>query len=286
MQVALRALLAALALGPLAVHGLFEHVTFSPIDQCGAFSVDFNGGVAPDALPLQLTIIPFNSAPIAITLPNDAWNATSATGAAITFLPLAANTTFLASLDDANGNPTGVNTSDIIQVQPSNDASCLPSTSQAGTPLYTVAPARQCELFNVMFNSSSVSTTPSARAFIPLAPSFTLDRKSSSSGSATFLMNVTRGTQVALLLNDGAGHNQTSSLFTVFGDTSSQTACLSGGSGALTQPLGSSTNTNGGLSSLAIIIIAVCTVVIVGTLSLLSLVFVVRERRRRRTERF
>ncbi|KZV67086.1 hypothetical protein PENSPDRAFT_64701 [Peniophora sp. CONT] len=252
MGVALRAILAVLALGPLAVLGNFDTVSFSPVEQCGAFNVSFGGGVAPDALPLILTVIPFNASPIYIQIPEDSWNATSATGAAITFLPLAAGTNFLASLDDAYGQPTGVNTSDVILVgsSSSNDSSCLDAITLAHPSTFAIeGEPSQCEGTVVTFNSSTVTSAPSVRAFVPLGPSFELSPTNSTSGEADYLMNITRGTQVALLFDGGSDNAQTSDLLTVFGDTSSPTSCLATSAASTTQPLGDATTSSGSLSS-------------------------------------
>ena len=249
MGVALRAILAVLALGPLAVLGNFETVSFSPVEQCGAFNVSFGGGVAPDALPLILTVIPFNASPVYIQIPEDAWNSTSASGAAITFLPLAAGTTFLASLDDAYGQSTGVNTSDIILVGTSDDSSCLTNVSSAHTSTLAVAGiTSQCEDMTVTFNSSSVTSAPSVRAFVPRGPSFDLSQTNSTTGEANYLMNVTRGTQVALLFDAAGQDAQTSDLLTVFGDTSSPTSCLATSAASTTQAIGDTSSSSGSLS--------------------------------------
>ncbi|VDC02374.1 unnamed protein product [Peniophora sp. CBMAI 1063] len=286
MGVALRAILAVLALGPLAVLGNFDTVSFSPVEQCGAFNVSFGGGVAPDALPLILTVIPFNASPIYIQIPEDAWNSTSATGAAITFLPLAAGTNFLASLDDAYGRPTGVNTSDIILVaaSPSNDSSCLNGVSLAQPSTYAISgDPSQCVDTAITFNASTVTSAPSVRAFVPRGPSFELSQTNATDGEANYLMNITRGTQVALLFDGGDSDAQTSDLFTVFGDTSSPTSCIASSAASSTQALGETSSSSGSLSRVSIIVIAISTVAVTGTLSLLALIFVARERRKRRT---
>lgn len=251
MGVALRAILAVLALGPLAVLGNFDTVSFSSVEQCGAFNVSFGGGVAPDALPLILTVIPFNASPIYIQIPENAWNSTSATGAAITFLPLAAGTNFLASLDDAYGQPTGVHTSDVILVaaSPSGDASCLDGVSLAHPSTYAVdGTPSQCGDLTVTYNSSTITSAPIVRAFVPRGPSFELSQKNSTPGEANYLMNITRGAQVALLFDGGDDDAQTSDLLSVFGDTSSPTSCLATKAASATMALGEATTSSSSLS--------------------------------------
>ena len=55
------------------------------------------------------------------------------TGTVITFLSFQAGTSLVASLDDANGDATGA-TSDVVEIQPSNNTSCLPACGSSSAP--------------------------------------------------------------------------------------------------------------------------------------------------------
>ncbi|KAI0311887.1 hypothetical protein OF83DRAFT_709763 [Amylostereum chailletii] len=287
MYVVLLALVGFLAWGPQVVLASFDFISFSSIEQCGPFNVTFDGGIPPAAMPLTLTVVPFNNTPISIQIPESAWNSTTSSGVYITLLPLAAGTTLIASLDDANGVSTG-NVSDIIRIQGSDNTSCLGSPAIPPTHLFTLdSSVTQCEPFNVSFNSTVDPTPPSARVFVPLGPSFNLtEEPSPQTGVGSYLMNVTRGKQVAVLYQDAAGNRESSQLITVDGDTSSSSNCLEAQPETSTAGVlggaSSSNNSSSGLPRVTIIVISVTTVVIVGTLSLLAVVFVSRERQRRR----
>jgi len=284
MLVTILVLVGLLALGPQAVLSKFNSISFSTIEQCGSFNVSFSGGKPPATLPLILTVVPFNLVPISITIPASSWNDTTQTGAFVTFLPLSAGTTFVASLDDAAGNGTGL-VSDVIKIEPSNNSSCLPANSTQPSEDYKLEGGLvQCQSFNILYDAGVHPTAPSIRAFTPKGPSFTVhqDLTSSSPGVGTYLMDAFRGQQVALLYDDGEGTRQVSDLLTVDGDTSSSTSCLPSA-----QPIGdaemanSSSSSSRKLSSAAIIAIGVVSGTVVGVTLILLALFFYRERSRR-----
>lgn len=244
-------LVVVLAWGPRAVLSQFNTITFSSVRQCGNFSVHFSGGKPPSALPLTLTVIPFNSKPIAIVIPNTNWNPATANGAVVTFLPLPSGTDFVASLDDSYGQGTGL-VSDIIRVGDSDDTSCLPSSSvvpQARYKLQDPQDLSQCEPYNVLFDPNVVDIPPRIRAFVPKNFSFFANRTGSASGSATYIMNAARGQQVALMFSDDTGFQQTTGLLNVGGDSQSSSACIPSTSFLTTSTTQSSTSSSqGGLS--------------------------------------
>lgn len=217
-----------LALGLPVVLANFDSITFSPVTQCGNFTVLFTGGKPPAALPLHLTVVPFNATPISIGIADSDWDNATLTGAAITFLPLSAGTEFIASLDDANGN-SAATVSDVIKISPANDSSCLPAPSFRSTQRYTVQqPVSQCQNFAVTYDPSVVTAPPIIRAFVPRNTSFAVNPSGTidPAGQTSYVMDGFRGQQVVLLLNDTAGVQQTAGPFTVGGDSSSSSACL------------------------------------------------------------
>ena len=225
-------LFAALALAPLPqVAANFNSITFSSVKQCGNFSVDFNGGKAPAALPLFLTVLPINGTPISIQLPVDAWNQTSETGAAITFLPFPAGTQFIASLDDADGRGTAL-VSDVLVIDPSDsgDTSCLPQNAAPFVPEYAVnGPLSQCESFSVNYDAAQNIGSPIVRAFVPKGKSFPVNETeaNTTSGVDTYLMDVPRDSQVVLMFRDpNNGHNETTSILSVLGNVNSDSSCI------------------------------------------------------------
>lgn len=163
-----------LVLAPSAVQAQSNKITVSSLLQCGSFSVNFAGGRAPRALILQLAVVPINATPSVFILRSSAWNETSLEGAYFTFLPLSAGTEFVASLDDAEGDPTGVTSvSDVTVVSPSstNDISCLGPSGFS--PHYVVQGIlTQCEPFNLANNYSTTSSSPSIGGFQPRGQPF------------------------------------------------------------------------------------------------------------------
>lgn len=224
-------LLAALALAPLAVDARFASISFSAVQQCGSFTVDFVGGKAPDALPLTLSILPLNGTPVFLELPSDAWNATAQTGAAVTFVPFPVGTEFIASLDDANGQGTAL-VSDVLVVDPSDtdDSSCLPTNPAPFTPQYTaLAPLEQCEPFSVLFNATAGRTSPTVRGFTPRGASYPVNQSApfdNASGVANYTMDAARDTQVVFLYKDQSGYTEVSARMPVLGDIQSSTSCI------------------------------------------------------------
>ena len=220
----------AIALLPQAA-ARFASITFSPVDQCGNFTIQFAGGSAPSALPLTLTILPLNGTPIAITLPLDVWNSTTQTGAAITFLPYPANTQFIASLDDANGQGAAV-VSDVLVINPSDsaDTSCLPTNSAPFAPQYALnGSLSQCKSFAVDFDASQHISSPTIRAFVPKGASFPVreTEANTTGGVDTYLMDVPRDSLVLLQFTDSnSNHSETTSLLPVLGDINSDTSCI------------------------------------------------------------
>ena len=171
-----------LAFGPQVVLS-FNSISFSAVQQCGNFSVQFSGGKLPTSLPLVLTVVPFNLTPISIEISSSSWNSVTLSGAAFTFLPFPADTQFVASLDDSNGIGTGP-VSDIIRIDSSGNSSCL--SNNTPPPRYTISDSlSQCEDFYVKYDPTVVDSAPVVRAFVPKGPappSFLLSEVDMASG--------------------------------------------------------------------------------------------------------
>lgn len=221
MLLSLLGLLCFLVFAPRCALSVFQFVAYSRVSQCGSFNVSFWGGQPPVALPLTLTVIPFNSTPLAFVVPNSAWDNSTSSGSYATLLPLPAGVAFLASLDDAAGNSAAL-MSDVTQVLPSTDTSCISSNTAAPTPFQLVNDeVSQCLPFSVTVsrNTSSQDHRLSTRAFIPTSLSFELQwtsfRTSQGVDTFTFILNAAEGLHIVLLFNDGQGDRQTSDLLSV-----------------------------------------------------------------------
>ena len=222
-----------LTFSPQAVLSIFQLVSYSPIQQCGPFRVSFAGGTPP-TIPLTLTVLPFNSTPLAFAIPQSAWNNSTASGSYVAFLPLPEGVSLMASLDDSLGNSAAL-TSGVIQISSSDNTSCISTAAGATGPstfqlLNTTTTISQCSPFSVSHYSYSPDHPISIKVLIPTGLSFWLRRTSFHSGQGadtfTFIMSVARGFQVALLFDDGQGNRQVSDLLSVTGGESTPTSCL------------------------------------------------------------
>ncbi|KAI0250766.1 hypothetical protein BJV78DRAFT_1216823 [Lactifluus subvellereus] len=284
MLLAFLGLVGFLAFAPRAALSVFELIAYSPIRQCGPFNVSFSGGQTPPALPLILTVIPFNSTRLAFAIPESAWDNSTNSGSYVTFLPLPAGVALMASLDDADGNSAAV-ASEVIQIRPSNDYSCISTKTAAPTTFQLVdSTVSQCLPFRVSQNSPSLTQRSSLRVFVPTTLSFRLQSVAFHTNDGidvfTYIMSVARGFQVALLFDDGEGNRQVSDLLSVGGGEFSPSECL------LASPTPSPTavvraNNARGLSRPAMIAIAVTSPVIALIFLILGLITIRRERRKR-----
>jgi hypothetical protein len=232
MLLSLPGLLCFLVFAPRSAFSLFQFVSYSRVSQCGPFNVSFSGGDPPTALPLTLTVLPFNSTPLAFVIPDSAWDNSTCSGSYVTPLSLPAGVSFLASLEDAAGNSAAL-LSDVIQVLPSRNTSCITSDTTTPTSVQLLNSAVfQCLPFSVSRNTSYMNHSISTRGFIPASLSFefqwTIFHHDASHGvdTFTFIMSVAQGLQVTLLFDDGRGNRQVSDLLSVQGDRYSPSGCL------------------------------------------------------------
>jgi hypothetical protein len=244
MPLSLLGLLYFLVFAPRSTFSLFEYFTYSSVSQCGHLNISFSGGRPPAALPLTLTVLPFHSTPLAFVVPNSAWDNSTNSGSFLTLLPLPAGVALLASLDDAEGNSAAA-ISDVIQIEPSEDTSCLSSNTTPPAPFQLVtSTVSQCLPFSVSRNTSSLNHPISARGFIPTGLSVKLEwttyDESHGVDTFTYIMDVAYGLHVALLLDDGQGNRQVSDLLSVQGNASNPSECLQPSSAQSTSALGGS----------------------------------------------
>lgn len=217
MQVFSALILVFLAFGPQAVLSGSFKFTISEVKQCEPVSITFReeGNITAEDIPTTLTILPYGSSPISIPIPNAG---ASISGVNVTFLPLAQDTMFLASLDDATGENTA-KVSDVIRVSssPIDNASCLPPITDALTVFNVTSNPTQCGNLTVTYNNLIVPSAPTVRFYNPKGPSWALNLTSDdpSSGTATYMVNVKRGKEILLLMKGVNGVNtETSTLFT------------------------------------------------------------------------
>jgi hypothetical protein len=255
MLPSLLGLLSFLIFAPRCALSVFQFVAYSArVNQCGPFNVSFSGGSPPAALPLTLTVIPFNSTPLAFTIPGSVWDNSTGSVSYATLLPLPAGVAFMASLDDAEGNSAAL-VSEVIQVEPSTDTSCLPSNTAAPAPFRLLnSTVSQCSPFSVSRNTSSLDQSLSTRVFIPTSLSSKLQleafHKSQGVETFTFIMSVVGGFYIALLFDDDQGNRQVSDLLLV-GDGPS--GCLQSSSALSTAvaPTGSQSISRSAISAIS-----------------------------------
>ncbi|KAK0201672.1 hypothetical protein DFS33DRAFT_1008138 [Desarmillaria ectypa] len=243
------------------------------ITQCAPVSISFLGSDIPaDSIPVNLTLFPLNAPPVAIPIPNAAMNSS---GVYITFFPLKAGTAFIASLDDQDGK-NSAQVSDLFRILDSDNTTCLPPDPD-GENLFTFDDfAEQCGNFTVHYTTTEA---PSVRLLKPKGSSFLLQQTDDNTGSkqAIYNMNFSRQNDVVLLLDSGPHQQNTSSLITVSGDTTTSRDCLfknnaNGNNGTTTQSAVPRNVAIGvGIGSGLVVLIPI-----------LIIIFIIRERRQRK----
>lgn len=208
-------LVLGLLVGPQVVQADFKFTFNSTIRQCEPVSITFFQTAKAKALPTSLTLLPFDSTPISIPLPNAA---TNSTGVTVTFLPLAAGTRFVASLDDETGD-NSAKVSDIFRVfdSPTGDASCLAGAPAASNIFTLPQTVSQCETFNVRYTSAQ---PPTLRVYYPKGGSTELSQVGppqdvAGTKTAAYNMTVKRLEAIVLLaFNGDVEQGRTSTLLT------------------------------------------------------------------------
>jgi hypothetical protein len=201
-------LLAILSGGPQVVLSTIK-LGISQVSQCEPVFVSFQGQLNSsfEHIPLTLEVLPFNSTPTLIPLPTYAANSS---GVNVTFLPVPADTEFLASLIDPNGVSLSF-VSDIFAVDAGSSSTCLPpAVSASSFEIQNPGNITQCENFTI---NHSESTPPRVELFNPRLFSFPLKLVSHTNTTATYTMLAIRQTQVMMnIISTDGGQNQTSPL--------------------------------------------------------------------------
>jgi hypothetical protein len=254
--------------------------TVPAVEQCEPVTISFNGSVSSSKkVPFTVLVAPLDSVPISIPIPNTEINST---GVVLSFIPLAAGTTFVVSLDDATGSSAG-KVSSLLTVQPSptGNSACLISTEQSPRLFSLQSALNQCGPFTVAYGASVSARGPSVRAFYPrgTARIMTPDSDSPQDGLATYTYTSPHGSPVILMFDDGKGHRETTGLLTVGGDNSSDSSCLIKSSPQKnnTSAMPSSPKP----SKVALVAIAASATAAVGGIVGLAVLFTIRRRRRR-----
>ena len=213
-----------LATGPYPVFSFSFSV--SDVQQCGQLRISFDGTPSIDDLPLSLTVVPFDSTlPLSIPIPNAA---VQNAGVMVSFLPYAARTSLVVAIDNAS-NMTETPVSKAFQVLPSStgNSSCLSASATSSRYYALPRSLRQCDRFNVTYNSSVVTQPPAIRMFKLKGPSIVMNATAvPAPGVATYQMLASYDSQVVLLLDDQLGHRETTPLIDVGGDPSSNQSCV------------------------------------------------------------
>jgi hypothetical protein len=228
---------------------------------------------------MLLEILPFNSTPVSIPLPPYAANSS---GVNVTFLPLPANTQFMASLSTSTG-PSLSFVSDIFAVESGTNTACLPpsSASTSSFEIQNTANITQCENFTIIIPPGS--TPPLVELFNPRSFSYPLNLTGHSNTTATYDMVAFRQSQVLVsFTSQGGGRNETSPLITVQGDASTPTNCFPDFSTNNSVHNATSKHTSDQVSKGTIIGLSVGLGVTFLLALFLGLLFIIRERLRRK----
>ncbi|KAJ3918579.1 hypothetical protein F5877DRAFT_7734, partial [Lentinula edodes] len=252
-------------------------LNISEITECEPVFVSFRGhfNTSLQQVPISLQILPFNSTPSLIPLPSYAANST---GVNVTFLPIPANTEFVATLVSPSGSSIS-SVSDVFEVSTSSpqNTACIPQNTFI--PAYKILnPANfsQCENFTVNYSGRS---PPVVELFNPRGSAYPLDLTSFSNNTATYNLAAIRQSQVMLnFISTDGGQNQT-----IQGDAFSSTSCFptSNHTDQNNSKSKSDTGKSSGISKGTIIGLSVGLGVIV-ILAIPMVWLVIRERRRRR----
>lgn len=191
---------------------------FTDVHQCESFTFTITGQkIESGKLPTSLSVIAFGSNPVVIPFPSPQL---VPGGTFSTFLPFSAGTRFVASLEDGSGENMIARVSDVMTVLPSqngNDNSCV---DQNPNPIRQFAVLEgsisQCDEFTLSYNTTVVPQAPRIRVYNPRGFSFSLNNTSEdpTTGTAKYLMNVSGGKEVVLLIDGGNGIRETTELLT------------------------------------------------------------------------
>ncbi|KIK69696.1 hypothetical protein GYMLUDRAFT_236189 [Collybiopsis luxurians FD-317 M1] len=216
-------LLSVLLLGPQLVLAALK-LDIGQVTECEPVFVSFRGQLNSSfhQVPLTLQILPFNSTPAFIPLPSYAANSS---GVNVTFLPVPANTQFMAALSSPSGLILSF-VSDIFQVDAGTSKACLPPLARTPTfQIQNMANLSQCEDFSISIPPGS--KPPLVELYNPRGFGYPLELTRHTNTTATYKMVAVRQTEVMLsLAPNNRARSQTTPLLSVQGTQSSPTNCF------------------------------------------------------------
>ncbi|KAF5315203.1 hypothetical protein D9619_007094 [Psilocybe cf. subviscida] len=191
---------------------------FTNVTQCAPVLISFTGrniSVTPD----RLWLLPINSTASSFPLGDPS---VYTTGISLDFVPYAADTTFLTSIDDSTGIHV-ILTSNVTTVLPSptGNSSCVSVSNDSIPRHFTLASeANQCEPITIKYDTTVVKQAPGVRLYNPKGTTFRLNLISDdpTTGTATYMMNFSAGKDILLLMDEGNGIQETTPLITVGGN--------------------------------------------------------------------
>lgn len=163
---------------------------------------------------LTVSIIPINNTALILPLSNAS---ALITGIALNFFPYPSGSYFMASLyDNATGNVVTI--SDLVPVLPSstrNSSSCFQQPNTAKRRFQVTSTLSQCETFTVSYDTTVVFEAPRVRLYHPKGPAITLRLVADDirSGKASYMLTISRGNAVILLMESGKDIHESTPLF-------------------------------------------------------------------------
>ena len=250
--------------------------SYSEATQCGPFNVTWGGLNVTTGSPWVLLILPFDTQPVIVDLPDSSYNnATKIGNYMLDNLPLRGGIQFIVSMDDGNGTlfahailfrgsydpsglflPTGRATGGISLIKTvgnSSDASCLTENALSTSSFFTLDPTIpfQCSPQTISWDSTRYQEPPTIRVLIPGGQYVGLDSSSlRTTAQLSWDVYIREGTQFVLLVEPALNQNisrvnntRTSPLITVTGKSSEGDTCLNANSPSSTLILSSATAT-------------------------------------------
>lgn len=237
----------SLVLGPWPqVQSTAVWLNITDVHQCEPVTIRSAGSSLRGGAPgnLTLSIIPINDTALIFRLPNAS---ALISGIALNFFPYPSGSYFIASLDD---NSTGnvITVSDLMPVLPSstrNSSSCLQQPNTVKRRFQVTSTLSQCETFTMSYDTTVVFEAPRIRLYHPKGPAITLSLVADDirSGKASYMLTISRGNAVILLMESGKDIHESTPLLMgmkpylqpvesvcspvlVYGDSRSDTSCL------------------------------------------------------------
>ncbi|RXK35595.1 hypothetical protein M231_07125 [Tremella mesenterica] len=213
-----------MGLGGKEVKG-FGFNTSTP-NQCGQWTVQWDGGTAPFGLLLVPTITVNSGKIINVTIPSDASNS-------YTFqLDEPSGLEFIATMWDSGGWGTG-GTTDVLTVGSSSDSSCLTSNLNYDF-FFSLDPnsnPSQCSTTTISWNNN-ITLPVKLYGLIPSGSAFSLPIPQGGSYTYDWTVDISSGTPFLLLMSD-AGQYQTGGSTSLLTVQDGSTNCMNSSSPGL-----------------------------------------------------